>query len=370
MAAPAPAPDAGPPGPHPVPAPNPVPRPAPGPPVPRLDSGFPGKARDMLNNADRITNFKEIPRMTCEEALINTDFTDRLVDIISFLINQIWNQGANGIDVIAAGNANQINQIARLARCFVHFFYLDLYTGIRDSTKMLDPTILAAFFPVDLGVTGQPYPTFFSLIYSMLMPIIANRGLAEVCYIPRFDFDYARAHNNWFNIANIAANDINVRRFGALIDVFKRSKSLACIPLKTGTKFGSGASLLDFWPIGPMTHANSWLYMDNNFNDTDLTVMYILGTDIFHHRYGPFYVHPPTPDENTRNGYTLPYYAGVVENGDTTTPNTDYINDTAAPPVIVNGNVYNRTSWAYVSKVLESIDTFIQDQALNTLSKA
>jgi hypothetical protein len=323
-----------------------------------------------LNNAGRIDNFKTVPRLACEAIEFAQDFIVRLVLLAEFLIRQVWNQGANSIDPIAAGVGAANAQIARLARNFVHHWFVDLYVGIRNSVQSLDPNIFNANYSDELGSTGQGYPSFFSTLYSMLMPTVSNRSTAEICYIPTWDFDKTRNHNNWFNIPLIAAGDVDARRFGALIDVFKRSKSLSTNSLKVGTKFGSGAIFLDFWPLHDPDHANSWLYMDNNFNDMDLTVMYILGTDVFSTRLGPRYTFVPTPDQNTRDNYELPYQAGFHENEDTTDPAGQYIDNTVAPPVIANGNLYNRTVWAYTARVLRDIDEFLQDQAMNLFNKA
>jgi hypothetical protein len=351
----------------PAPAPRPAPMPKSG---PSVDSGNTGRARDVLNNAGRIDNFKTIPRLACETIQFANPFITRLTELAEFLIRQVWNQGANSIDPLAAGAAAANAQISRLARNFVHHWFIDLYVGIRNSVQSLDPAIHLVNFNTELGSTGQGYPPLFSTLYSMLMPTVSNRATAEVCYIPTWDFDSARAHSNWFNIPNMAANDVSARRFGALIDVFKRSKSVNITQLKVGTKFGSGAIFLDFWPIGNINHANSWLYMDNNFNDMDLTVMYIIGCDIFDQRLGPHHTFLPTHDQNIRDAYALPYIAGFTETEDQTNPGGEYIDTTVNPHAIANGNIYSRTTWAYTARVLRDIDAFLQDQAMNLFNKA
>jgi hypothetical protein len=364
---PAPAPSADPPPPRPAPAPRPAPTPVPG---PSTGPGNPGKARDILNNASRIDNFKTIPRLVCETILFSNDFITRLVVLAEFLIRQVWNQGANSIDPIAAGAAAANAQIAVLARNLIHHWFIDLYVGIRNSVQSLDPIIAQTNFVAELGNTGHGYPPFFSALYSMLMPTVSNRGTAEICYVPTWDFDLTRTHSNWFDIANMAANNVNARRFSALIDVFKRSKSVVITSLKVGTKHGSGSIFLDFWPLNNIDHANSWLYMDNNFNDMDLTVMYIIGLDIFADRLGPHFTFVPTHDQNTRDEQTTSYYAGFIENEDDVNAAGEYIDDSVNPHVVAHGNLYSRTTWAYTSRVLRNIDAYIQDQVMNIFNKA
>lgn len=270
------------------------------------------KARDRLIQSFRIFGFEEFARSHGMDIELSQNVTTSLVALYADVITSMWNTGFSQIDPVAV--ANIPGQAALLARNYIHSWMIDLYSSVRMAVQKKDAPIFIANFQTDIGFTGLKYDSFLNYLAAMLHPVQCNASLEETLYIWTFDLDTARADGNWFNLANVAAGDLTARRQNAIVDTFSRSKQVPMSLPKTGTSTGSGATLLDFYPRPAdeeNTKAYSWLNMTDNFTDTDLVIMFVIGQDFHATRLGPRFEFK-TFIQADRNNFVAPFTAGNI----------------------------------------------------------
>lgn len=280
----------------------------------------------------------------------------------------MWNSGFNSI-ITNVAQAGIQNQCESYAKNYIHNFLIDLYSAIRQVALNQAPDIAGQCYDAEIGRTGHKYDPFLRGLFNLMHPVLCNNALEESLVFINMNYDRTRQHNNWFNLADIAEHDLDMSRTFAIFDTLDRSKQVTMSSLQFGTTRGSGAALIDFYPrVGDKTHAFTWLNMDNNYNDNDLTLMYIVAQDLFEQRFGPRYVFNDQRTEGDRDDLEPPFYAEIIVNEDDPVPNAMrpyHVNQrgdevesyadarTQAVEVVT---MYSRTVFFYRKLVLQTIN--------------
>lgn len=340
------------------------------------------KVRDVLHRHFRITGFESFTRGTARAILLNQQVLGRLVNLFADVFHSMWNSGFSQIDPVAA--VSVAAQCQLLARNYIHSWMIDLYSSVRLAVQKKSPAIFLAHFAQDIGFTGLKFDPFLTQLAAMLHPVQCNSSLEETLYTWRFDLDQARQHNNWFNIPNVAVNDLSIRRQNAIVDTLIRSKQVSMSAPKTGTTTGSGSTLLDFYPRNPNAepvYGLSWLNLTDNFSDTDLAIMFIIARDFHANRLGPRFVFESF-HEAVRNAAVAPYPAANIEEEDTYEDNAvrgfhvdadgnevaDYRDARGQDAEVAT--LYFRTFWFYRKMHLVDIDATMRQSSLMMIVKS
>jgi len=274
--------------------------------APRVQANAITKCRDTLMKDFRIIGTETNVRSTVRTIEVSEGFKTNLIDLYAFAFRSLWNCGFNNIDPVQATNANA--QCALLARNYIHAWFIELYASTRSAVQKKDSTVFVAQFQANLGSSGLKFDTFLNKLFAMMHPVQCNNSLEETLFVYTFDVDTTRQYGNIFNLPNVTTNDLTVRRQNQIIDTLTRTKQVPMSLPATGTSLGSAATLLEFYPAeqNNKTEALSWLNQTDNFNDTDVAAMYIIGTDIPAHRLAPQYDYESFI-EDERNASVCPF---------------------------------------------------------------
>jgi hypothetical protein len=322
----------------------------------------------LINN-NRITSFGNETRNYPRLIDLNVAFFNEIVTLFTLLFQAMWNQGFNSI--VTGINAAAIQgQAADYARCYVHFFLCDLYSSIREVAMKESPTIFLGSYQAEMPRTGFNYDSFTQKLFNILHPMLCDKALEETLYYIDFHLDFDAEHDNYFGLDNVNANVITLNRMFAIVDTLNRSKSVSTGALQFGTKRGSCAALVDFYPRGDddKEYGAIWLNEDNNYTDDALTLMYIVSRDLSISRMGPTFNSTKTPNEDTRNLMTRPFNSEftLVEDSDAYGLNPYFVDgrgervdtyEEARNQEAEYVHMYSRTWWFYRKKVLQTMTT-------------
>jgi hypothetical protein len=337
-------------------------------------------ARDLLMNTDRVILFGQYTRNFGRARTLAQAFTTSVCDIYATLFRSMWNCGFSSI-VPNIQAANIRNQCTIYARNYVHNLLIDTYNDVREVALKENPDIaLAHYLPV-IGKTGHKYDAFARELFNLLHPVTCNNALEETLVYVDFNIDTTRDHGNWFNLADVADGDLTQDYTYAIFDTLDRAKTVTMSNVQFGTARGSGASLIDFYPRdnNAKAEAYTWLNMDNNYNDKQLTVMYIIAQDLFTDRFGPRFEHDLVATPEDRNLLEPPFYAEIIFNEDETLTNqlrAFHVNsdgrevqnyEQARTQEVEVIPMYRRTHFMYRKKVLQEINEINRYQAFKII---
>nr|UWX31829.1 coat protein [Alfalfa deltapartitivirus] len=164
-------------------------------------------------------------------------------------------------------------EIRYLARVYVSHWFIDFYVSIREATRKLPLAHNSAHYTRELGTQSQVYDNFLTLVLNSMKPTRLNGWLDCSIFIPVINFHPLWSSPSGANYFNIKDFCLDPELFSALIKVMTDPNSDWQTSTYSNDVLGRPFWLFDW-------HGNqafAWFPQDDNFNQDDQNLAYIIG---------------------------------------------------------------------------------------------
>ncbi|UTQ50852.1 MAG: coat protein [Plant associated deltapartitivirus 4] len=159
------------------------------------------------------------------------------------------------------------------AYTYLSHWMIDLYYHIRKSCKTLNPLAFTERYFYEVAPNATSYDNYLAHLINAIRPTPINGAIADEMYIPVLgkDLDFSKnvrkgpfSWNHW---------QINHTLF-QMIHQTLEIKKIVKMTLISEDPTGRASWLFDWFDT---TSAYAWFPLENNYNETDISVAYILG---------------------------------------------------------------------------------------------
>nr|UYD21352.1 coat protein [Miscanthus cryptic virus] len=233
------------------------------------------RAADYLCENNRIGSYNHYPLKKRRYVHIKLQ---NMLNGLEFIYLQFFKAYWHEFSRVFERNFSAKTAVSRLqahaTRIYLTHWVLDCYVSIRFCLRQLDPVAYNEKYHYDLAPYSGEYDHFLATLCNCLRPVHTQYTTADVLYIPVLekDQDFSNVpHFKWEN-----KYEVDHSLFTATIQIIKQKNLLKMSPISSDV-MGRPFWLFD-WPTN--NEAYSWFPEEGNYNATDVTMAYIIGTSV------------------------------------------------------------------------------------------